>query len=58
MKGKTTLRKKVNNNDNDPAMESQEYTHGRIIKGKTSLGKNKNRLSNEKKMQKKIFPKI
>ena len=49
MKGKTTLRKKVNNNDNDPAMESQEYTHGRIIKGKTSLGKNKNRLINEKK---------
>ena len=48
MKGKTTLRKKVNNKDNDPAMESQEYTYGRIIKGKTSLGKNKNRLNNEK----------
>ena len=47
MKGKTTLRKKILNSDNPSITESQEFTHGRIIKGKTSLGKNKNRIPNQ-----------
>lgn len=43
MKGKTVLKKKIINNNNEPKIVNEEYTQSKIIKGKTSLGKNKNK---------------
>ena len=42
-KGKTTLKRKIQQtNDNPAIIEGEEYRESKIIKGKTSLGKNKN----------------
>lgn len=53
-KGKTTLKKRQAKNENNPTMETEEYTKSKIIKGKTSLGKNKMRI--ETNIERKIPP--